>query len=60
MRATSAVNGHGLWQPTLTLLEWQATHNQSKSIEASVIGFRRKDLDTIATDVLYKTIRAND
>jgi len=29
-----------------------------KSIEAAVIVFRRKDLDTIAIDTLYKTVRA--
>jgi len=60
MRVTSAVKGGGPWRATLTFLECQATHDQSKSIEASVIVFHRKDLDTIAIDTLYKTIRAND
>jgi hypothetical protein len=58
-----------LWTPTdrgrvLVALstddECQATHDYPKSIEAVVIVFCRKDLDTIAIDTLYKTIRAND
>src|SRR5881394_524859 len=36
----------------------QATCDKLKGIEAPAIVFRRKDLDTIAIDTLYKTVRA--
>jgi hypothetical protein len=41
-----------------TFVECQATLDQQQSIEAAVIVFHRKDLDTIAIDTLYKTVRA--
>jgi hypothetical protein len=38
--------------------ELQATCDKLKGIEAPAIVFRRKDLDTIAIDTLYKRARA--
>ena len=46
--------------PIPKFVEWQATHDWSKRIEAAVIVFSLEDLDTIAIDTLYKRVRATD
>jgi hypothetical protein len=43
----------------LQFFKSQATPDWSRCVEAGVIVFHQKDLDTIAIDTLYKTVRAN-